>query len=253
MRPKPLQLRTCHFLLPKSGQALAECEDAIGINAEALRYAVADGATEAFDAGNWARRLAHCWAESRTPALSTDDFRAWVAHEGKAQQDSWEGLSLAWYAEEKRRGGSYAAFVGIQFALDDDEPTWQAIALGDSCLIHCRGRDVVTALPLADYRRFNAAPVLVPSLAAMQAAALSQAVEGRGRARAGDHFLLLSDAAAAWYLMLSETSDPLRASFEALLFDAKQDDLADFFERERLAHRIKDDDIAILSLEVACA
>jgi hypothetical protein len=252
MSHRPFRLHTQHFLLPKSGQAFSECEDAVGINAEAHRYAVADGATEAFDAGSWAKRLAHRWVESPKPALTLEDFRAWVEAEGKSLHDSWAGLRLAWYAEEKARGGSYAAFVGIGFEPDKSEPSWQAVALGDSCLIHCRAREVLMSLPLSDYRRFNAAPVLVPSLGLLLNAALSQAVARRGEARAGDTFWLLSDAAAAWYLMLSETRDPQRALFEALLADSKHDELVDFFERERLSNRIKDDDIAILRIEVAC-
>src|SRR5215210_6557539 len=130
MKSSSLQLRTQHLLLQKSGHAFSECEDAIGINREALRYAVADGATEAFDAQSWARRLAHCWVEEdERPALTLEDFRAWVEGHGKSLHDSWNGLRLAWYAEEKSRGGSYAAFVGIQFSLDAREPSWQAIAL----------------------------------------------------------------------------------------------------------------------------
>jgi hypothetical protein len=251
MTPRRFQLSTQQFLLQKSGQALAECEDAIGINPERLRYAVADGATEAFDAGSWARRLAHCWVESETPALTLEDFRDWVEAKGKSLHDSWAGLRLAWYAEEKARSGSYAAFVGVQFEPGEQELSWQAIALGDSCLVHCREKRVLGSLPLSDYRRFNAAPVLVPSLARLQRAALSQAVASHGEARDGDLFLLLSDAAAAWYLMLSEVCDPRRAEFEALLAGSKQGELADFFEQERRAHRIKDDDIAILRIEVA--
>jgi hypothetical protein len=250
MKTQPLQLRTQHFLLQKSGQPLADCEDAIGINREAHRYAVADGATEAFDAQSWARRLADRWVDSETPALTVEDFHAWVEEHGKCLHDSWNGLRLAWYAEEKSRGGSYAAFVGIQFSLDGREPSWQAIALGDSCLIHCRENTILNSLPLDDYRRFNTAPVLVPSLGLLQGAALSQAVVCRGAARPRDVFLLLSDAAAAWYLLLSEERDPRRALFDRLLADSKSDELAIFFEEERLSHRIKDDDIAILRIEV---
>jgi hypothetical protein len=250
MTTRSLQLRTQHFLLQKSGQPFADCEDAIGINSEARRYAVADGATEAFDAQSWARRLAHCWVESEQPALTVEDFRAWVEEHGKCLHDSWNGLRLAWYAEEKSRGGSYAAFVGIQFSLDAREPSWQAIALGDSCLIHCRENNVLHSLPVADYRRFNTAPVLVPSLGLLQGAALSQAVVCRGAARPHDIFLLLSDAAAAWYLMLSEERDPRREEFDALLADAKGEELVSFFEEERLSRRMKDDDIAILRIEI---
>ncbi|HEX8145167.1 MAG TPA: hypothetical protein VF553_21555 [Pyrinomonadaceae bacterium] len=253
MKSPSLQLRTQHLLLQKSGQAFSDCEDAIGINGEAFRYAVADGATEAFDAQNWARRLAQQWAqENMGAALTLEDFRAWVEGHGKCLHDSWSGLRLAWYAEEKSRGGSYAAFVGIQFSLDGPTPSWQAIALGDSCLIHCRGQNVLRSLPLSDYRSFNTAPVLVPSLGSLQGPALAEAVISRGGVEAGDVFLLLSDAAAAWYLMLWENLDSRRAELEALLAASSHDELLRFIEAERLSNRMKDDDVAILRIEVAC-
>ena len=44
------ELQTRQLLLPKLGHELSECEDAIAIDAERWRFAVADGATEAFDA-----------------------------------------------------------------------------------------------------------------------------------------------------------------------------------------------------------
>ncbi|HEX8136263.1 MAG TPA: hypothetical protein VF544_01605 [Pyrinomonadaceae bacterium] len=251
MTPQGFQLRTQQFLLQKSGQALAECEDAIAVNAARLRYAVADGATEAFDAGSWAKRLARGWVEAKTPALDAEDFGAWVEAEGKSLHDSWAGLRLAWYAEEKARSGSYAAFVGVEFSPAGERPRWQAIALGDSCLLHCRDGEVLASLPLSDYRRFNAAPVLVPSLTGLQRAALSQAVASHGEARDGDLFLLMSDAAAAWYLMMTEVRDPRRAEFDSSLAGSKQEELAQLFERERRSHRIKDDDVAILRIEIA--
>jgi hypothetical protein len=52
------QLQSANLLLPKMAHRLSECEDAVGIDATRHRFAIADGATEAFDARNWAQRLA---------------------------------------------------------------------------------------------------------------------------------------------------------------------------------------------------
>src|SRR4051794_34112987 len=93
------QLEVKRFLLAKSGAELAECEDAIGTNLESLRFAIADGATEAFDARNWAARLTERWVADEPPALSVETFRAWVAAQGKWLESNWEGRALPWYAE----------------------------------------------------------------------------------------------------------------------------------------------------------
>lgn len=245
-----LRFQTQQFLLPKSGHELAECEDAIGINMVNGRFAIADGATEAFDARSWAKMLADSWVQIERPALTREEFRAWVAERGQSLHDSWSGLSLPWYAEEKSRGGSFAAFVGLQLDLESGSSGWRAIAIGDACLIHCRNKAVLSALPVSHYQSFNAAPTLVPSHASMQEAVLQQVVVDSGIVEPGDELLLLSDAAAAWYLMLVEKDERTRASFEALIRDTGDAKLAEFFEVERVAGRIKDDDIAVIRVEV---
>jgi hypothetical protein len=244
------QLQTRQFLLPKSGHQLSECEDAVGINALNHRFAIADGATEAFDARSWARLLAHSWVQIDEAALTPEEFRVWVLEQGQSLHDSWSGLRLSWYAEEKAREGSFAAFVGVQLDFQSGVDGWRGIALGDSCLIHSRNKTVLTALPVSHYQSFNAAPLLVPSRVTMQEAVLQKVVVGQGMIEPGDVLLLLSDAAAAWYLMLVEKDEKTRSLFEGLLKDVRDEELARFFEGERLAGRIKDDDVAVIRVEV---
>lgn len=213
------------------------------------RFAIADGATEAFDAQSWAKLLAHNWVQVETAVLTPEEFRAWIAIQGQSLHDSWSGLRLAWYAEEKARTGSFAAFVGVQLELEAT-PGWRAIALGDACLIHCRIEAIVSTMPVAHYQSFNATPLLVPSHASMQGAVLERAVFGHGTIEAGDVLLLLSDATAAWYLMLVEKDDRTRTHFDLLLKEMRDAELAQLFESERVAGRIKDDDIAVIRIEV---
>src|SRR5690242_21643829 len=99
------ELRTQQVLLPKSGFEASECEDSIGSDEQNCRFAVADGATEAFDARNWAERLANKWVRSNT-ALTPEAFNEWVVSEGQELHSCWKQLKLSWYAEEKARTGS---------------------------------------------------------------------------------------------------------------------------------------------------
>ena len=66
-----LQLR--QLLLTKLGQEASECEDFIAADPRTCRFAVADGATEAFDARSWAERLAHRWVQ-RESTLTLEEF-----------------------------------------------------------------------------------------------------------------------------------------------------------------------------------
>ncbi|HEU4509556.1 MAG TPA: hypothetical protein VFR78_15030 [Pyrinomonadaceae bacterium] len=239
-------LHVRQFLLPKLDHDASECEDAVAANVESCRFAVADGATEAFDARNWAGRLATRWVESES-ALTVEDFREWVTHEGRELHNSWNGLSLSWYSEEKARTGSFAAFVGVELDLKDDTPSWKAIALGDSCLLHCRKEALVKSFPLSRSDSFSTAPVLVASEASMHENAMKSVVIESGGCENGDTLFLLSDGAASWFLERIEKND-----FAANDFLQTQDDeqLKQFFDDERLKGRMRNDDIAVLRVEI---
>jgi hypothetical protein len=244
------RVRVSQFLAPKEGAGLDECEDAVGVNVAALRFALADGATEAFDAGSWARALAVSWVEREVAALTVEEFKAWAAGEGESLRESWEGKKLPWYAEEKARAGSFAAFVGVSFEAGGGGLSWRSIALGDACLLQRRGREILAATPLVRAEEFNSSPALVPSQEAALDAALSRVVTAGGEAEAGDIFLLLSDAAAAWFLKLSEERAAVLEEFDSLLAASENEALAALLRRERGAGRIKDDDVAAVRIKI---
>jgi hypothetical protein len=245
------QFQTQQFLLPKSGHQLSECEDAIGINLPARRFAIADGATEAFDSQSWARLLAHDWVLQEHADQTIDEFRTWLTRVGQSLHDSWSGLRLSWYAEEKASTGSFAAFVGVQLKPDAAVPGWSAIAVGDSCLVQRRHNEIVYAMPVSRYQDFNATPPLMPSHPSMQPAALEKVVIADGTIEHEDVLLLFSDAVAAWYLMLVEKDKQARLSFDHLLKTRQESELQLLFEKDRLNGKIKDDDIAVIRIEVS--
>lgn len=244
------RVRVSQLLTPKEGASLEECEDAVGVCVEGLRFAVADGATEAFDAGSWARALAAGWVGREAAALTAEEFRPWAAGEGKRLAEGWEGRQLSWYAEEKARAGSFAAFVGVQLTPDGAGLSWRSFALGDACLVQRRGGRVLTATPLGRAEEFNSSPALVPSNEAALDAALARAVTAGGAAEAGDTFLLLTDAAAAWFLKLSGEHDAALEEFDSLLAASENEALVALLRRERAAGRLKDDDVAVVRIEI---
>ena len=238
-----LQLR--QLLLPKLDHDASECEDAIAFDIHTARFAVTDGATEAFSAREWASKLAEHWVRNES-TLTLEEFRKWVATEGRELHDSWNGLTLSWYSEEKARTGSFAAFVGIELDLKTATPSWRAIALGDACLIHCRGGALLKSLPLSRSESFNSAPVLVASNSALHESTMQSVVVDSGNCENGDVLLLMSDAAAAWCLRRFEDGD-----FDADFLTAKDDEeLRRFFDEERQAGRIRNDDLAIVRIEI---
>jgi hypothetical protein len=239
-----------HFVLPKEGSGAEECEDAVAFDAGSLRFAVADGASEAFDARRWATRLAAEWVGAVRAPLTAAEFGPWLKEQGEWLHASWEGKKLPWYAEEKRRAGSFAAFVGLRLEADGRGMSWRAVALGDSCLVQRRGGEVVSSFPLDSHEAFNSTPWLVPSSGGARETALSRLAEREGRAEAGDTFLLMTDALSAWYLENSARRDPRAEEFDSLLAASENNSLLELVRRERAAARLKDDDVAAVRIEV---
>jgi len=237
-----LQLR--QLLLPKLDHDASECEDAIACDIQTARFAVSDGATEAFDAQQWARNLAEHWVRNEA-TLTLEEFRNWVATEGRELHDSWNGLTMSWYSEEKARTGSFAAFVGVEIDLKSSAPSWKAIALGDTCLLHCRGSALLKSFPLSRSESFNSTPILVASNAALHESTMSSAKVDSGVCENGDVLLLMSDAAASWCLQRFENSD-----FDADFLTKDDEELRRFFDAERQAGRIRNDDLAIVRIEI---
>ena len=245
-----IRVQIRHFILPKGGSTPEECEDAVAFDAGALRFAVADGATEAFDARRWAARLAAEWVGAVRAPLTTGEFGSWLAEQGEWLRASWEGRRLSWYAEEKRRAGAFAAFVGLRLEARGRGMSWRALALGDSCLLQRRGRALVTAVPVTGHEAFNSTPPLVPSSASLHATALAQVVEAEGCAEPGDTFLLVTDALAAWYFESLARGGEAADEFDSLLAASDNVSLSDLVRRERAAARMKDDDVAAVRIRV---
>lgn len=243
------EFKTRQLLLPKTGATLDECEDAIGTDANARRFAIADGATEAFDARGWAERLASAWTKNDVLPHTQNAFISWASTEGVAWAAGWSGRELPWYAAEKRRAGSFAAFVGLEFEEEAGDLRWRAVAVGDTCLVQVRAGEVCAAMPLSDYRDFNSTPRLVPSVEAGAIMRESDVMLAEGAVENDTVFWLLSDAIAAWCLRAFAEKLPRVAEFESLLLGADDASLASFIEEERAASRLRDDDVAALRIE----
>jgi hypothetical protein len=74
---------------------------------------------------------------------------------------------------------------------------------------------------------------------------MTSVVIDSGSCESGDVLLLMSDAVASWYLQRLENGS------SEDLFDTKCDEeLTRFFDEERLAGRIRNDDLAIIRIEI---
>lgn len=228
-----------------------ECEDAIAVNKARTVFAVADGATEAYDSRSWARLFVRAWVRIEPPAFEMEDFAPLLRDLGRRLHRKWSLRKLPWYAEEKAQSGSFLAFVGLRFRLVDDSVGWSAIALGDCCLIHRNGVLVCDTFPITCSAEFGSNPVLLPSSEPKQSRALELVRRVAGIASSGDDFLLLSDAVASWFFKQQEegVTEATRV-FDRLTQSDDAEGLTAFFEDLRSQDRIRNDDVAVVRIEI---
>lgn len=243
MRPTEPSLNYLALRLPKCGCTEDEYEDAWAADPIRGRFAVADGASESSFAGLWARLLTEGFITASRP----HDLSCWL----DTQRQRWSAevmpLELPWYAEMKREQGAYATLVGLSIRgpTKDRHGRWQAVAIGDACLVRVRDRQNVQSFPMQRSTDFGNQPRLIGSRVGT-----TQNVETCGGSfRLGDRLFLMTDALAQWFLCCIEEE---RLPWEAIdhLHCERQPEklfatwIADLREHDGL----RNDDVTLLTI-----
>jgi hypothetical protein len=98
------------------------------------------------------------------------------------------------------RSGAFSSILGLSLYAKDGSVSWHATAIGDSCLFHVRGDNLITAFPLIDSHAFNNRPYLLSSNTSSTATMREHRLDFAGVAQMGDTFFLMTDALAHWFL-----------------------------------------------------
>jgi protein phosphatase 2C-like protein len=226
----PDSLHWRSFVVPKDGHAAAECEDAVAGDPAAGRFAVADGASESFAAGEWARLLVDAFV-GRGPA------RDWLARPRADWQKAVAGQAVSWYAEEKLAAGGHATFLGLTTTPVADQFDWEAVAVGDACVFHVVGGSLLSSFPLDRPGDFTSSPTLISSRGG------NPNWKARtGVLRPGEALLLATDALAQ--CLLGSANDGRFAGPGFLTMD-HDDDFALWVAVARAAGKLRNDDVAL--------
>ena len=238
-----MHIKTRTLWLPKDGNTVEEYEDAyaplndVDGDFESYRCAVADGATEASFARLWAQLLVEGYVLQEDVETSREKWHAALPVD-----------QMPWFVEEKLASGAFAALAGLNLHADG---RWDAVAIGDSCVVQVSDMQIAAAFPLAHSGQFDNAPFLLSSKAAPSTQAQLSTREGSWSA--GNTFFLLTDAMARWLLKSEEDSSN---GVEALLSLRNQQQFQSFVKLKRLAQgadgrpRLRNDDLTVIILQL---
>jgi len=233
--------------LPKRGNTVQECEDAVAINTASRRFALADGATEGYPSGPWAQMLANSFVEDTDGHLN--DWPARLPAVQRQWDDGLTGLSLPWYGQEQLAQGAYATFLGVVLRTNDaGRMTWNAIAVGDTCLFHVRHSKMLCAFPLSHAEQFGTSPRLVGSRNSVEAVTTRLSAACR-RCDSGDCLWMMTDALAMWFLQQHEAGvNPWKELEPLLVATAPANAFISWIEQLRDKKQLRNDDVTVLRI-----
>ena len=242
--------------MPKAGNRPEECEDASRVvygYSKAL-VAVSDGATESAFAREWATALTDAFV-NRPPdlhGLTEGSLHEWLA----SAQEEWRGGvpwdRIPWHGEAKARAGAFATLLGLTIEAAPDNPgrlSWQATAVGDSCLFVVRDDQLLLSFPLEEAAQFNKHPALVCSNPGNAEGLWGKVRRHSGDCAPGDWLILASDALACWFLARNAAGEKPWEALEALLaLDPSGQDA--WVEEQRRGRLMQNDDIMLVIIKV---
>lgn len=238
------------FWLARRGNSPEEYEDAFAADVAAGRYAVADGATESSFADLWARMLVDQFVQN-----AECDLGEWTGSL-PALQERWyadvRGRPLPWYAEAQLEEGAFAAFLGLVLtASPDSGHLWQAVAVGDSCLFHIRGADLLGAFPLDESGQFDNFPTLVGSHTSPEVIREKRTLRTQGSGLPDDEIWMMTDALAQWCLKEHELGRNPWAEIHSLLAPSEtKDRFTSWVEELRDTRQLHNDDVTLLAVKL---
>jgi hypothetical protein len=243
------------FSAPKQGYQPSWWEDGGGYGAgiDAVRFAVADGATEGYESRRWVSHLLDSFLTADHPdtpgGLDEGSLRTWL----RRMQDTWScGIppTTDYIDQVKIQEGAFATFVGCQLdGLDGmAPPRWHAAAVGDAVLFHVRGGRLLRHLPPLRAADFGTAPDGLSSKPNRLAGIVKQLRFDNGTLAPGDLLFAATDAMAKWMLTWFEKDE--QRLWTALAALADPADFDHLVGEQRQAKAMKDDDVTLLRVRL---
>jgi hypothetical protein len=180
-------------------------------------------------------------------------MRDWFAQ----MQDRWAADVPAFDSviEERKFAeiGSFATMLGFEICgLDGPEPSWQAVALGDTVLFHVRAGRLITTFPPLGPDDFGSMPDGVHTLKSSLDRMTDRMRLASGSLAADDFLFAATDAMAQWILRAIRRDE--KQVWDTLACLAHPAVFARFVADQRAeadgAKRMKNDDVTLMRLRL---
>ena len=245
-----LTLKVLSFVTHKKAESLDDCQDAVKVNKNSCRYAVADGATRSFFPKWWAELLVEHFCEMPTPFPNKEDWKEWL-----------DPIQVEWYkrVEERvkarnrfyltnsfnTREPAVSTFIGLE--IDKPKNNWRAIVIGDSCLFY-KSKTGSRSYLIEKSADFTDRPEAVSSFPEKDH--YEPAFVG-GEIQSGDIFILATDALAKW-IVQHEEADQLEAALNQLKRIKTDEQFYSFVDLARGHENIRlvNDDVTLMLISV---
>ncbi|RYY02188.1 MAG: hypothetical protein EOO53_14230 [Gammaproteobacteria bacterium] len=227
--------------VPKHSDAPADNEDAFRIEAALGRIALSDGASESFDAKNWAQLIV---ANVMSAALTNDLIIACAG----AYEQLHDPALLTWSKAAAYERGSFATLLLAQDKADLNSV--EITSVGDSLAVWGNEKGFIETLPYKSSREFDEKPTLLATRLVMNPSlenaennfcqSTTWSYEGLDRC----YLLCMTDALGHWLLSRQEMGD-----FEAytkLRTMSELDSFQRLVESEREAGNLRRDDTTLV-------
>jgi len=237
------------FWLAKDADHPDENQDAYAVDDVRGVAAIADGVSSSLFAGSWARLLADAAVEDPPNIYDEPSFSAWYADARRRWREPIDVDALPWHQRAKFAEGAHSTLLWIALDPPDarGESRLQAFAIGDCCLCHVRGREVIRAFPLENSGKFDTRPATLCSAPAKERK-MPEFQTLDDVCRPGDLLVLCTDALAVWSLQQLEAGgSPHWESFWTMPDDA----WSAWVLKTRGENKIRYDDTTALLLQMA--
>ena len=202
---------------------------------------------------------------AHSPAPRCDVARYWCGERGHLSRlrpslpahQIWERLAPFGHGENRSRWSLDGGSLGIGL----DPSLWVVLgclvgrrgearpAVGDTCLFHTRGAELLNAFPVDHSEQFDSRPLLVGSRTPPEMVEEDRAVSAQGDAESSDSLWMMTDALAQWFLTEHEDGNQPWTEFESVMATPNaEEQFAEWIKGLRNSKRLRNDDVTLLAV-----